>query len=161
MDADEVKRYIGEKFEGVVVSGYLGDSFFIYDPNRDLPAKRQIPFATIVTGDNYDTVSALDHEDAYRLNISLTKDTFTAMFGQVPTRRDENGTLATDYDYAARDQLMPHPTYGAQHWVCVVNPSDETFDAIEPLLAEAYRFTARKHANWLARRRSVAQRQAD
>jgi predicted DNA-binding protein (MmcQ/YjbR family) len=28
--------------------------------------------------------------------------------------------------------------YGAQHWVSVINPSDATFETVEPLLAEAY-----------------------
>jgi hypothetical protein len=33
---------------------------------------------------------------------------------------------------------MPHPVYGKMYWVCVINPSAETFEAIRPLLAESY-----------------------
>jgi hypothetical protein len=33
---------------------------------------------------------------------------------------------------------MPHPVYGRNHWVCVLNPSDSTFESVKPLLAEAY-----------------------
>ena len=43
-----------------------------------------------------------------------------------------------EFDYAALDRLMPHPVYASQSWVCVLNPSVETFESIKPLLAEAY-----------------------
>ena len=29
---------------------------------------------------------------------------------------------------------MPHPVYGPNHWVCVLNPSDTTFENLKPLL---------------------------
>jgi hypothetical protein len=33
---------------------------------------------------------------------------------------------------------MPHPVYAEYHWVCVLNPSEETFEALQPLVREAY-----------------------
>ena len=33
---------------------------------------------------------------------------------------------------------MPHPVYGPNHFVCVLNPSDSTFESVTPLLKEAY-----------------------
>jgi hypothetical protein len=36
------------------------------------------------------------------------------------------------------DRLVPHPVYAPQSWVSVLNPSQETFRVVEPLLAEAY-----------------------
>jgi hypothetical protein len=33
---------------------------------------------------------------------------------------------------------MPHPVYAPQGWVCVLNPSAETFERVKPLLREAY-----------------------
>jgi len=33
---------------------------------------------------------------------------------------------------------MPHPVYGKMYWVCVLNPSAETFETVKGLLAEAY-----------------------
>jgi Family of unknown function (DUF6194) len=44
------------------------------------------------------------------------------------------------------DQLMPHPVYAPQSWVCVLNPSETTFQAVRPLLAEAYELAVRRHA---------------
>jgi hypothetical protein len=124
-----------------------GDTFFLYDPDGDLPPERRLPFATIVTDDNYERVSELSEPGAYRLNIGLTKATYTAMFGAVPTERDDQGVLETGFDYAERDRVMPHPVYASQHWVCVVSPGEATLDAVRPLLAEAHEFAARKHAN--------------
>lgn len=120
MDITQLTRYLREKFGGTTVIDAAGDTFYIYDPDHDLPPERQMPFVTIVTGDTYDRVSDLSRAGSYRLNIGLT-------------------------------QVMPHPTYASQYWVCVVNP--ETLDVIEPLLVEAHEFAARKHANYQARRK--------
>jgi len=142
MDADDMTRHICATFDGVNVLEGQGDKFFLYDPDRDLPPERQLPFATIVTGDHYDDVSDLERPGAYRLNIGLTKATYAAGFG----------AATTPPDYAARDTLMPHPAYAAQHWVCVVNPGAATLETVETLLAEAHAFAARKHANREGRR---------
>ncbi|BCB75852.1 DUF6194 family protein [Phytohabitans flavus] len=147
MDATEMRRYVEAEFAGVRTTEAYGDTFFLYDPDGDLPPERQMPFATIVTGDHYEKVSKLDGRDAYRLNIGLTKATYTAMFGDPPTERDADGVLATGYDQTAEDTLMPHPVYGSQYWVCVVNPGAATLPAVRSLLAEAHDYAARKHAN--------------
>jgi hypothetical protein len=147
MDAAELTRHICETFDGVrTVEGY-GDTFFLYDPDGDLPAERQHPFATIVTGDHYDTVSRLNRPGAYRLNIGLTKGTYLASFGAPPTRRGPDGQLDTGVDHAAVDTVLPHPTYASQYWVGVVDPGPASWDTVGILLAEAHAFAARKHAN--------------
>lgn len=147
-----MKRYVCEMFDGVNAIDGSGDTFLLYDPNRDLPPERQLPFATIVTGDHYDSVSELDRPGAYRINIGLTKASYTALFGPAPTHRDEHGVLETGFDYAATDTVMPHPTYASQYWVCVVNPGDATLDAVRRMLAEAHGFATRKYTNQRARR---------
>jgi hypothetical protein len=151
MDADGVERYICETFDGIVALANEGDTFLIYDPAGDLPPERQQPFATIVTGDHYDSVSALDRPGAYRLNLGLTKTTYTALFGAAPTVRDEHGVLRTGVDYAAVDTLTPHPIYASQHWVSIVNPGPANWVRVRELLAEAHGFAARKYANHRAR----------
>jgi hypothetical protein len=152
MDSSEAKRYICETFDGVRTVDNSGDTFFMYDPDGDLPAERQFPFVTIVTGDQYDTVSKLDRPGAYRLNIGLTKATYVASFGAAPTQRDANGVLETGFDYAAVDTVMPHPIYGSQHWVSVVDPGEATLETVRRLLTEAHGFAARKYASHHARR---------
>jgi hypothetical protein len=152
MDASEMKRYICETFDGVWAVDNSGDTFFMYDPDGDLPAERQFPFVTIVTGDHYDTISKLNRPGAYRLNVGLTKATYVASFGAAPTQHDANGVLKTEFDYAAVDTLMPQPIYASQHWVSVVNPGEATLGTVRTLLAEAHGFAARKFASHQARR---------
>jgi len=147
MDANEMKRYICAAFDGVKAVGASGDTFFMYDPDGDLPAERQFPFVTIVTGDHYDTVSSLNRPGAYRLNIGLTKATYAASFGAAPRQRDADGVLDTGFDHAAVDTITPHPIYASQHWVSVVNPGEATLETVRTLLAEAHGFAARKYAN--------------
>jgi len=150
-------RYIADAFDGVRTLDAAGDTFLLYDPAGDLPAERQLPFATIVTGDHYDTVSHLDRPDTYRLNIGLTKATYASWFGAPPRQRDADGVLETGFDYAAVDTLLPHPTYAAQHWVCVVNPGEATLATVRTMLAEAHAFAARKYASYQARREHQAE----
>ena len=61
VDAASISRYIAEQFEGVDVEVgsreagspeiAWGDTFFIYDPDRNLEGAGRFPFATIVTKD--------------------------------------------------------------------------------------------------------------
>jgi hypothetical protein len=111
--------------EGIAV----GDTFFIYDPDRNLPDKQQLPFATIVTKDygDFDHASNLNREGVFRLNIGIDRETFRSLFADEET-----------YDFTALDRLIPHPVYGQQSWVGVLNPSAETFERVKPLLRQAY-----------------------
>ena len=143
MDEAAVIRYITDELDHVVAVQSSGDTFFAYDAGGGLPEQWQ-PFATVVTGDRHDRVSNLDRDGAYRLNIGVTRTTYTARFGAPPRQRDADWVLETGFDYATEDQLMPHPHYAAQYWVCVVNPGDATFEEVEPLLAEAHALAARK-----------------
>src|SRR5689334_10669946 len=143
MDVREMRRYVAETFDGVWTVDHLGDTFFMYAPDGDLPPERQFPFVTIVTGDRHDTVSDLERPGVYRLNIGLTKASFAGLFGGAP---------ADGWDYTALDVVMPHPVYGGQHWVCVLNPGKATLDRVRTMLAEAHTFAARKYANHQTRR---------
>ncbi|MCX4391118.1 DUF6194 family protein [Micromonospora peucetia] len=144
MDVEDMTRYVCETFDGVDTLEANGDTFFIYDPDRDLPADRQLPFATIVTGDHYDDASTLSRPGAWRLNIGLTRSAYGALF---PRRHGSDG----DIDHTVTDTVLPHPVYARQHWVCVVNPGEATVDTVRRLLTEAYDFAARKHTNHRSR----------
>jgi hypothetical protein len=139
MDQAEITMYVAEHFAGVDVQVASrengapevswGDTFFIYDPQRNLEGTRRFPFATIVTKDygDFDNASNLNREGVYRFNIGVSKETFDRLY---PTE--------AAHDFTALDQLMPHPVYGSNHWVCVLNPSESTFGMLLPLLHEAY-----------------------
>jgi Family of unknown function (DUF6194) len=143
MDQDAITQYVADTFSGVDISRPTdgpgaGDTFFIYDPERNLEPKQQFPFATIVTKDygDFDNTSQLDRPGVFRLNIGVSRDTFKVVADQ-----------STNRDYAALDQLMPHPVYAAQSWLCVLNPSPQTFEQVKPLLAEAYDRAVRRIIN--------------
>ena len=151
MDQDEIIRYMTETFAGVDVlrptdGPGAGDTFIFYDPRRDRDPTRSQPFATIVTKDygEFDNTSQLDRPEVFRLNIGVSRETFRELFGYLP---NETSPQDATYDFAALDRLLPHPVYSRQSWVCVLNPSQETFEAVKPLLAEAYAIVARRYAN--------------
>ena len=151
MTLDEFDR-IFRAYDGVRVLEAQDDLFYLYDPAGGLPPERQQPFATIVTGDHYENVSRLDEPGSWRLNLGLTKTTYTSLFGPVPTERDAAWVLDSGHDYAARDVLMPHPFYASQYWVAIVDPTG--LDQLLPLIVEAYQFAARKYSNHQARQTS-------
>ena len=157
MDETSITQYITDTFDGVdvVVASRdagspevaWGDTFFFYDPGRQLPPDRRFPFATIVTKDygDFDRASQLNRAGVFRLNIGVSKQTFRSLFGPGATPGDDAGTEG-GYDFTALDRLMPHPVYGKMYWVCVLNPSADTFKTVQPLLAEAYDLSVRKRA---------------
>ena len=145
MDEDAIRRQIAAAYDGVDVQVAgpgdgspeiaWGDTFFICDPRHDLEGARRFPFATIVTKDygDFDNLSRLDREGVFRLNIGVSEATFARLFGDGRT-----------HDFGALDTLIPHPVYAAQHWVSVLNPSEETFANLKPLLDEAYAIALRR-----------------
>jgi hypothetical protein len=163
MDEASITRYVADTFAGVdvvVASREIGspeiawgDTFFIYDPDRDHPPDRRFPFATIVTKDygDFDRASNLDRPGVFRLNIGVGKETYRSLFGPQPSPPGAAGVVDTGHDFAALDRVMPHPVYAPQSWICVLNPGAETFRAVQPLLAEAYELAARRYARREAR----------
>ena len=139
MDDVAIADYIVETLPGVdLVVAPAGDRFFYVDPDRAVDPSRRLPFATIVTSDAYDQFSALDRPAVFRVNVGVGRETFRRLFGTASASTDEGGGTDRGHDFAALDQLLPHPVYGTMFWVCVLNPSDATFQTLRPLLAEAY-----------------------
>ena len=142
---EAIRSYVASTFEGVDVQVASkedgspeiawGDTFFIYDPDRNLEGTKRFPFATIVIKDygDFDNRSNLDRPGVFRLNIGLSKKTYDSLF-----------PAGGDHDFTALDKLMPHPVYGINHWVSVLNPSDATFESLQPLVAEAYGIAVRR-----------------
>jgi len=134
MDEKHITDYIMNTFAGVETMDALGYTFFFYGPDR------MLPFVTIATADNEgDRVSNLDRPGVFRLNIGVKKPTFQTLFGA--GRVDVSA-----YDFTALDTIMPHPDYAAQSWLCVLNPSDTTFQQLRPWLTEAYELAVRRES---------------
>lgn len=132
MNESAVENYITKTFPDVETTTDFGYTFFFYR------GERIHAFATIASsGNQYEQVSRLDRPGVFRLNIGVSRETFKSLFGT-------NKINVSDYDFALLDTLLPHPEYSAQSFICVLSPSDATFERIRPLLAEAYEIAVRK-----------------
>jgi hypothetical protein len=135
MDQELIVQHIAA-LPGVNLMEGNGDYFFIYDPERNLPPNRQMPFATLVNSNVNDEFSDLDRPGVYRLNIGVSRQTFESLLPDADA----------EYDFKQLDTLLPHPVYGRMHWLCVLNPSLETWQQLQLLLSEAYKIVVDRHA---------------
>ena len=60
--------------------------------------------------------------------------------------------LDTGFDYTATDTVLPHPFYAPMHWVCVVNPGEQTRPTLAALLGQAHELAKHRHRNRNRRR---------
>jgi hypothetical protein len=140
MNESSVADYIMKTFSDVETSTDFGYTFFFYKSDHLLS------FATIASTDNeYESISNLNRPGVFRLNIGVSRETFQSLFGAAKVD-------VSKYDFTALDLIMPHPDYAPQNFICVLSPSEATFEKIKPLLAEAYdiavrRFTRRNKKN--------------
>ncbi len=134
IDEAFLTSYITSTFENVETTVHLGYTFFFY---RD---DHMHAFATIASsGNEYEKISRLDRPGVYRLNIGVSRDTFQSLFGK---GKIEVGV----YDFTALDVIMPHPDYSSQNFLCVLSPSEATFDErIRPMLAEAHEIAKNRY----------------
>lgn len=133
MNETAIAKYITDTFPGIETAENFGYTFFFFGSNHKLP------FATLASSDNdYDRFSNLDRPDVFRLNLGISKPTFQSLFGT-------GAVTPGAYDFTALDQVMPHPVYAPQFFVCVLNPSEATFQTLKGLLAEAYDIAVKRH----------------
>jgi hypothetical protein len=131
MTDKEVTQYIIATFADAQPVTADGNSFFFFGNDRKLP------FATLVTNDTYDQFSDLDRPSVFRLNIGVTKETFERLLGKK--------AMDGEHDFTALDRIMPHPVYGRMHWVCVLNPSEATFQTVKDLLSEGFELAEKRN----------------
>jgi uncharacterized protein DUF6194 len=111
-----------------------GDTFVYVRDEGGAPKK--MPFATIVTKDyaGFDAWSKLDRGGLFRLNLDVGREVFAGLFGFAPKELAQHRDR---YDFAAIDRLFPHPAYGAQGWVSVINPASASQEQVEALMRGA------------------------
>ncbi len=126
-DPASILQHIRETYPETAILESGGTWFFSLDGEKHFPN-----YATIVTNNDYDDGSDLDREGVFRLNLGLSRATFERFVGDALDP-------AAPPDYTALDVLLPHPTYAAQLWVSILNPSAATFrDLVIPLITEAH-----------------------
>ncbi|MDE6550076.1 MAG: hypothetical protein K2M44_01060 [Clostridia bacterium] len=137
MDSDFILQYCIDNYEGIVLCNSYGERCIFYNP--DMSLKRGVYVLTVKDKDGEcDKSSALGRQGVYRVNLGISGDTFTKMFGAKPSRPAKGGIVDMPYDFSALDTVMPHPVYAWMNWICVLNPSDNTFLHLLPLIDEAY-----------------------
>ncbi len=120
-----------------------GDHFFYYSPDGTVPQHTQ-PYATIVTKDYPDdTLSNLDAEGRWRLNIhvgsararQLARDSAS---GVDSNSVDSSGADSSGVDFSEVDTILPHPVYGRLGWIAIVNPGQRVGATALELLRDAH-----------------------
>lgn len=130
-DPATIVKYILDTYPDADLVEAMNAYFFSLDAEKHWPN-----FATLVTTDEHDDASDLDRPGVFRLNLGVDRPTFEqiAAAGPVP-------------DFRAFDTLLPHPVYGQQLWISILNPTHETFQrAVVPLIALAHDRIAATHA---------------
>jgi hypothetical protein len=122
-DPATIVSYLLETYPETDLVEAMNAYFFSLDPDKHWPN-----YATIVTTDEHDDASDLDRPGVFRLNLGVDRETFERVAGG-----------DAEPDYTAFDRLLPHPVYGQQHWISIVNPTHETFQTVViPLIALAH-----------------------
>lgn len=133
IDEQSIARDIIENFPQVETADSFGYTFLFY---RD---DHRLPFVTIGTIDHEsDSFSLLDRPGVFRVSIGVSKQTFQTLYGAGDIQIE-------NYDFTALDTLLPHPVYWRQSFLCVLNPSDATYQRLRPLFAEAYELAAQRY----------------
>ena len=140
MTQDEIRRYLGSNAAVLVQIASSGDGspeiawgdtfFYIRDKSGE---PRKMPFTTIVTKDyvGYDSDSNLNRGGLYRLNIEVGKEKFEELFGFKTNELESN---RSQLSFASMNKLFPHPLYGSNGWVSIINPEEDSVTKVSSLL---------------------------
>jgi hypothetical protein len=138
MHKNDIENYILETFDDVHPLDSWGEKSFFLNPGLRL--NRGTYFATLKEKDGEnDKASYLNRDGIFRLNMGVSKEFYLSLFQNLPKRPAKGCFIEGDYDFQRVDAILPHPVYGWMGWICVLNPSVETFEECKNLLADAYR----------------------
>jgi len=130
-DPATIVQYIRDTYPDSDLVEARNAYFFSVDTEKHWPN-----FATLVTTNEHDDASELDRPGVFRLNLGVDRPTFEQIAAAEP-----------DPDFAAFDRLLPHPVYGQQLWISILNPTHDTFErTVIPLITLAHDRLAATHA---------------
>jgi hypothetical protein len=130
MNQEEVEAFVANlgDVEREDNFGYI--FFFVGDDHR-------VGFVTIGHSDNeFDSLSNLNREGVFRVNIGISRESYESLLGDFP---------AENIDYSVLNVFLPHPHYAKQHFVSILNPSDENAEVTKKLIVEAHSIAASRY----------------
>lgn len=134
-----------ETMDGVVRNKNWGEEGIFYNPGNVLNKGAYIMTIKLKDGDN-DKCSNLNRGGLYRVNTGISKPTFRDTFGEIPARPAAGGIVNMPYDFSEINKIMPHPVYAWMGWICVINPTQETFEKFYKYIEEAYELAKKRFA---------------
>lgn len=154
---DDIIAYAQNTYPGVVARTNWGERALFYDPDGRLPLGVYVLSFKEQDGP-HDKVSKLNREGVYRLNLGVTRETYTDLFGPIPARPRAGMIIDSGHDFSTLDTIMPHPVYGWMAWICVLCPSRATFERLKPLIRQGVALAEEKYSKKFSlRRRDLAQ----
>jgi hypothetical protein len=123
MNQTEIETFI-ESLENVNRSENYGYIFYL------IGDEEMLPFTTIANNDSdYDSVSNLNRQGVFRLNIGVSRATFDQLFPDWQSK---------DWDYTTLNTFIPHPDYAKQNFLCILNPAGDNLQKTKELIKEAH-----------------------
>lgn len=140
---NEIADYVIQNYPGTLMNTNWGERGLFYNPGGKLP--KGIYLLTFKEHDSpNDSASNINRGGLYRLNLGISKQSFTKLFGAIPQRPLAGQIVQTGHNFQEIDIITPHPVYGWMAWIAVINPSEETFNVLKPLIEESYRAAVKK-----------------
>ena len=144
MTPDEILNYCLKNFPGTILLSSWGERCIFYNPEKKL--KRGIYVLTIKERDGEnDSVSELNRDGVFRVNIGVRKSTFSKIFGDIPNRPSKGNVVDMKYNFTSLDCILPHPVYAWMGWISSLNPSIKTFEDLKPFIQESYDYAKEKY----------------
>ena len=150
---EEIIAYSLDTFPGLVEDWNWGEQSLFYNSGHRLP--KGTYFLTFKERDGANDSAAGIRPGDYRLNVGISKAAFTDRFGAVLARPAAGGVVQTGHNFTQRDRILPHPVYGWMCWIAIVNPTQETFEELKPLLSGAYERAVERYRRRMEQRRQV------
>lgn len=146
MTIEQIKKFILENFQGLVIKQTWGETSFFYNPDRSKPNGTYFLTIKETDGEN-DQASGLNRKGVFRINFCISGALFLNLFGVKPKRPAKGQCIQGDYDFMSLNTLLPHPVYGWMNWVAISNPDSQQFEVIKPMIALSYKAAVERFNN--------------
>ena len=149
IDPEQILDDLLAREPGLRRERYYGERAIFYNPGGAAPLG--VILAAVKDHDGPNDHSAdLSRPGVYRFAFGITRQTFAARFGALPSRPPKGGVVQLPgHDPMRLDVLMPHPVYAWMAWVQILSPTAASLHSLRPLLGESLELA---RAKWTRRK---------